>query len=132
MVIIKHFTSTTYIVNKERVLLHFHKKLNMWLALGGHLEKNELPEETALREVIEESGLTVSFYNQDKQIGTNDIKQLLRPMHIILEDIEENHQHIDFIYYAKSKSDKLNPQDGESTNLIWFTADQVNMWFFRI
>jgi ADP-ribose pyrophosphatase YjhB (NUDIX family) len=125
MGIIKHFTATTYVVHKKKVLLHFHKKLNMWLPVGGHIENNELPEEAALREIVEEAGLAVVLYNPDKQIGFSDVKQLFRPMHILLEDIGGTHKHIDFIYYAKSESNILNPQDGETVNLKWFTSDEI-------
>lgn len=123
--ITKHFTSTTYVVHKKKVLLHFHKKLNIWLAVGGHIEDNELPEETALREIAEEAGLDATLYNPDKKLGVNDVKELLRPMHILLEDISQFHQHIDFIYYASAKSDKVSPQNGETNNLKWFSADEV-------
>jgi 8-oxo-dGTP pyrophosphatase MutT (NUDIX family) len=87
MEIIKHFTATTYIVHGTKVLLHFHKKLNMWLAIGGHVEENELPEEAALREIVEEAGLVAVLYNPDKQLGVSDVKQLFRPMNILLEDV---------------------------------------------
>ena len=123
---IKHFTATTYVVYKKKVLLHFHKKLNRWLPVGGHIEENELPEEAALREIEEESGLIAILYNPDKPIGVSDVRQLSRPMHILLEDIEQFHKHIDFIYYAYSETDKLQPQDGETANLKWFSMDEIN------
>ena len=125
MDIIKHFTTTTYVVYENKVLLHFHKKLNLWLAVGGHIENNELPEETALREIGEEAGLVATLYNPDRQLGVSDVAQLVRPIHILLEDIERTHKHIDLIYFAKSESNILSPQDGESANLKWFTSDEI-------
>ncbi|MBI4600250.1 NUDIX domain-containing protein [Candidatus Uhrbacteria bacterium] len=125
MEITKHFTATTYIVHNRKVLLHLHKKLHVWLAVGGHIDRDELPETAALREIAEESGLSVTLYNPDKKIDMDDARQLSRPMHILLEDINQFHQHIDFIYYAKSDTDELSPQDGETTHLKWFTADEI-------
>ncbi len=125
MEITRHFTATTYIVHKARVLLHLHKKLGFWIPVGGHVDRDELPHDAALREAKEESGLDVVLYNPDKQIEMGDVKQLLRPMHLLLEDINAFHQHIDFIYYATSDSDVLNPQNGETTNLKWFTRDEI-------
>ena len=125
MEITKHFTATTTIVHKNKALLHLHKKLGIWLPVGGHIDRDELPQVAALREIKEESGLDVTLYNPDKQIKMSDAKQLLRPMHILLEDINQFHQHIDFIYYATSESDTLRPQNGETTNLKWLTSEEI-------
>lgn len=123
---IRHFTATTYVVYENKVLLHFHRNLAMWLPVGGHIEKNELPEEAAIREIHEEAGIMATLYNQDKPLDVNDVRQLIRPMHILLEDIENAHKHIDLIYYATSESDILTPQDGETADLKWFTTDEIN------
>jgi ADP-ribose pyrophosphatase YjhB (NUDIX family) len=125
MEIIKHFTATTIIVYQNKVLLHLHKKLNFWVPVGGHIEANELPQEAARREAKEESGLEVELYYPEQlaEMG-NEVKELYRPMHLLLENIGD-HQHIDFIYYATTDSDVLKPQDGETANLKWFTAAEV-------
>lgn len=93
MEITKHFTATTIIVYKNKALLHLHKKLGIWLPVGGHIDQDD--------------------------------KQLFRPMHILLEDINQFHQHIDFIYYATSESAILRPQNGETTNLKWLTSEEI-------
>ncbi|MDP2630658.1 MAG: NUDIX domain-containing protein [Candidatus Uhrbacteria bacterium] len=125
MEITKHFTATTYIVYRTKVLLHMHKKLGFWIPVGGHIDRDEIPEDAAVREIKEESGLDVALYNPDERIDMNDARQLMRPMHILLEDINQFHQHIDFIYYALSDTDVLSPQDGETTNLKWFARDEI-------
>jgi 8-oxo-dGTP pyrophosphatase MutT (NUDIX family) len=53
----RHFTATTYVVNDGATVLHDHKRLDLWLAPGGHIDRDELPHEAALREVREETGL---------------------------------------------------------------------------
>jgi len=125
MEITKHFTATTIIVHKKKVLLHLHKKLGIWLPVGGHIDRDELPEITAIREIKEESGLDVKLYNSDKQIEMGSVEQLCRPMYILLEDINQFHQHIDFIYYAKANTFQVNSQNGETDDLKWFTSDEV-------
>ncbi len=126
MEITRDITVSIIIVYKEKTLLYLHKKMDKWLPLGGHIEANELPENAALREVKEESGLGVILYNSGKQIDMIDAKQLIRPVHILLEDIKPGHQHIDNVYYAKANSFDVKPEDGEATDLKWFTADEIN------
>lgn len=125
MEITRHFTATTIIVHKKKALLHLHKKLGIWLPVGGHIDRDELPHIAALREIKEESGLNAKLYNSDKQIEMGNVKQLFRPMYILLEDINQFHQHIDFIYYATVDSDILNSQDGETDNLKWFAPEEI-------
>ena len=105
--------------------MHLHKKMDKWLPVGGHIERDELPEEATLREVKEESGLEIILYNQDKQINMADAKQLIRLAHILLEDIKQGHQHIDFVYYAAANNFDVQPEDGEAKDLKWFAADEI-------
>ena len=51
---------------KEFLLLHRNKKPNdvhagKWIGVGGKLEKGETPQECAAREILEETGLRVTF-----------------------------------------------------------------------
>lgn len=38
----KHFTVAVFVVWEEKVLLHRHRKLVMWLPPGGHIEEKLL------------------------------------------------------------------------------------------
>lgn len=61
-------TTLCYIEKDNRYLmLHRTKKENdlnegKWIGVGGKFEKNETPEECLLREVKEETGLTLTKY----------------------------------------------------------------------
>ena len=125
MAITKDFTVSVYIVYKQQILLHLHKKLNLWLPLGGHINNNELPQEAVIRETKEESGLKIEIYNPDPKINFGDCKQLIKPIHLILENITPNHQHIDMVYFAKAQTNKCKPQKGESQTLRWFTLREI-------
>ena len=63
--IIKHFTASVFVVSDSKVLMLEHKKIASWLPPGGHVEENELPNETAIREVKEETGLDVELIVSD-------------------------------------------------------------------
>src|SRR5579884_4451276 len=49
-----HVTGSAIIAGPRGVVLHFHKRLHMWLQTGGHVEPGETPWDAALRESEEE------------------------------------------------------------------------------
>src|SRR5690606_18869145 len=56
---------SAFVVWRGRVLLHRHRKLGLWLPPGGHVEPGELPDEAAVREVLEETGVAVELGGED-------------------------------------------------------------------
>ena len=81
------------------MLLHLHRKLGMWLPPGGHIEPDELPDEAAVREVLEETGIEVELVGE-RRGDIEDPVQLHRPAGVQLEHIGPGHEHIDLIYFA--------------------------------
>lgn len=100
----RHFTVAVFVVLEGKVLLHWHRKLGMWLPPGGHIEKDELPDDAALREVFEETGVAVALVGERRE-DVEEPVQLHRPAGVQLEDIGPGHQHIDLIYFARSIGD---------------------------
>jgi 8-oxo-dGTP pyrophosphatase MutT (NUDIX family) len=103
----KQFTATVYIFHESKVLLHHHAKLGKWLPPGGHIEANETPPEAARREVREETGLEISFIEQENlKISAYNGTSFERPFLCLLENIpaykdKPAHQHMDMIYLAR-------------------------------
>lgn len=54
------WTVSAYLTRGDRVLLVHHKKLGMWLPIGGGVEAGERPAEAVLREVREETGFSIT------------------------------------------------------------------------
>lgn len=139
----RQFTATVYIVHKNKVLLHHHAKLGKWLPPGGHLEPNETPPEAARREVLEETGLEITFIEQENlKVNAPNAVSFERPFLCLLEHIppfkdKGAHQHIDFIYLASPKKLK-EPLNGfqwmsyeDSQNLDVFPdVKQMLQWLF--
>ncbi len=101
----RDFTVAVFVVQASHVVLHRHKKLEVWLPPGGHIEPNELPDDAAIREVQEETGVTVELVGS-RGLAKDHLgqpRQLLRPEGIQLEDIAPGHQHIDLIYFARPR-----------------------------
>jgi 8-oxo-dGTP pyrophosphatase MutT (NUDIX family) len=115
----RHFTVAVFVVHEGEILLHFHRKLRMWLPPGGHIEKDELPDDAAVREVFEEAGIEVELVGERRE-DVAEPRQLFRPAGIQLENIGPNHEHIDLIYFAKPKdSTELHGEnDGDMTG--WY------------
>lgn len=102
----RDFTVAVFVVHRDHVILHRHPTLGIWLPPGGHIERDELPDEAAVREVTEETGIEVELVGE-RGIGIDypDLPlQLVRPEGIQLEVIAGDHQHIDLIYFARPVS----------------------------
>ena len=89
---------------EPRVLLHEHARLGRWLPPGGHIEPGELPDEAALREVLEETGLVVELVGEQIPIPSvpGEARQLARPAGVQLVGISPDHEHVDLVYLARA------------------------------
>ncbi len=96
----------------------------MWLPCGGHIEKDELPDDAAVREVREEAGVLIRLV-AEKALSVEPPRQLLRPRGIQLEQIYEGHEHIDLIYLAVPQE----PYDGslraDDPSLGWYSRSEL-------
>jgi len=121
------FTVDVFIVYDKKVLLIFHKKHNMWLQIGGHVELNEDPDEALFREVKEECGLDIKVIGKkEPQIEVKGTKFLYPPVFMNIHDITGTHKHICLIYFAKAKSDKLVLNDREHNDIRWFSREDLD------
>ena len=105
MATVRHFTATGFVVYEDATLLHWHRKVKMWLPPGGHIEENEDPVQAVLREVEEETGVKVEVVPTGTPIELEYPTQVHAPFTIEVEDIDDPvqgwHQHIDMIYFCK-------------------------------
>jgi 8-oxo-dGTP pyrophosphatase MutT (NUDIX family) len=115
----RHFTVAVFVVWEGKVLLHRHRKLGMWLPPGGHIEENELPDEAAVREVLEETGLGVRLVGERRE-DIADPVQLFRPAGVQLENIGPGHQHIDLIYFARPSGSTRIRDDFSEDKVGWY------------
>lgn len=105
---IRHFTVTAFVSARGRTLLHWHRKVGLWLPPGGHIEPNETPIEAVLREALEETGMQVEIVPTAPTFPYLDPPQLPVPATIMIEPIrsfggEAAHHHMDLIYFTRPR-----------------------------
>jgi 8-oxo-dGTP diphosphatase len=101
---VRHLTATGFLVWEDRVLLRWHRKNQLWLPMGGHIEANEDPVQAVLREVEEESGIAAQLITRGSPFPFEYPVQLPPPVTILLERATDGktwHEHIDLIYFCR-------------------------------
>ena len=121
----KHFCASVFIINPEnkKILLIKHKKNRRWTQPGGHIEYDETPEEAALREAYEETGLRVKLLGEHFPREEDYIK----PLGIQKNRHSNGETHVDIIYAAvpnHSTDEILNKE--ESDAIGWFSRDELD------
>jgi 8-oxo-dGTP pyrophosphatase MutT (NUDIX family) len=127
--VLRHFTVAVFVVHEQRVLLHYHRKLRKWLPPGGHVEDNELPDDAATREVLEETGIRARLLGA-RGLPIDDPRQLVVPAGIQVELIYAGHEHIDLVYFARPDPDdvraaEVDPHLAESDRVGWYAFDEL-------
>ncbi|MBI3413332.1 MAG: NUDIX domain-containing protein [Candidatus Aenigmarchaeota archaeon] len=120
-------TVAGFLFHKNKVLLIHHRKLNLWLPPGGHIGKNETPDEALERELKEELGLEIEILNRKTvPMGGNIKKQLAVPFYVNVHSVG-GHDHCCFFYVCKSKNpEKLKINENELKNFAWFSIGGLN------
>jgi 8-oxo-dGTP pyrophosphatase MutT (NUDIX family) len=111
-----HVTASAIVVSDagDKVALHLHKRLGMWLQPGGHIDAGETPAQGALREAEEETGLPVRHED-----GTGLF------VHVDVHAGPKGHTHHDLRYIVRAPEVPMNPAEGESPDARWFTWDEA-------
>ncbi|MEV8525985.1 MULTISPECIES: NUDIX hydrolase [unclassified Streptomyces] len=112
-----HLTASALVVDRERgrVLLTLHKKLNMWLQMGGHCELEDTSlTVAALREAREESGIAGLTLLAGGPVRL-DRHAIPAPCH----------WHLDVQYAALAPAGAVEAISDESLDLRWFDYDEV-------
>jgi len=108
-----HFTASAWLVDAsaQRILLTHHRKLGMWLQLGGHADGERDLAGTALREAEEESGLE----GLTVDAGIFDLDRHWIPGHASVPA----HWHYDVRYVVHAGEDEDFVVSDESHALAW-------------
>lgn len=86
-----------------KVLLHLHRRLDRWLQPGGHIEPSERPEDAAVRETLEETGVAVEHPEDGPRI-----------LHLDQHPGPDAHVHLDLRYLLLADSQAPTVTAGEA------------------
>ena len=120
------FTVAIFVVHDEKILLIHHRKLDKWLPLGGHIELDEDPEQAALREAKEESGLDVELLGERPPTTEPGTRALIAPRFLDIHRINETHEHIGMIYWARPRNGKLALATEEHHDIRWCSGTDLD------
>ena len=114
----KHLVSYFALVDKQRgkVLLVDHKLAGLWLPSGGHVEVDEDPRATVIREIAEELKLAAEFIHPDPLFIT------------VTRTAGDNGRHTDVSlwYLLRGDSSRAIEFDrGEFHRVRWFGFDEI-------
>ena len=107
---VTHVTGSAIVVSELGVLLHRHKRLGIWLQPGGHIDEGETPWDGAVRETLEETGLTASHPPEGPQL-----------VHVDVHPGPRGHTHLDLRYLLYAPAVDPHPPEGESPDVAWFS-----------
>jgi 8-oxo-dGTP diphosphatase len=113
----KHLVSYFALVDEARgkILLVDHKIAGLWLPSGGHVEPDEDPRATVIRELAEELGLAAEFINRD-------------PLFITVTPVggDGGHTDVSLWYLLRGDSSRAIEFDrGEFHGVRWFGFDEI-------
>ncbi|KVN07016.1 MULTISPECIES: NUDIX hydrolase [unclassified Burkholderia] len=128
----RHFTASGLVMNphQELLLLH-HRKLDVWLYPGGHVEAAETPDAAVLREIEEETGIRATLVGErdgDLADRDADVTVLHRPYQVLCEFIDdkrEPHYHVDLVYLCATSA-RACPAARENDHARFFTYEQLD------
>jgi 8-oxo-dGTP pyrophosphatase MutT (NUDIX family) len=120
------FTVAIFVVQGGRVLVIHHRKLDRWLPLGGHVELDEDPEQAALREAKEESGLDVELLGERPPTTGAGTRALIAPRFLDIHHITDTHEHIGMIYWARPRNGNLALSATEHHDIRWCSPGDLD------
>jgi 8-oxo-dGTP pyrophosphatase MutT (NUDIX family) len=120
------FTVAIFVVHAGKVLLVHHRNLARWLPLGGHIELDEDPEQAALREAKEESGLEVELLGERPPTTGPGTRALIAPRFLDIHRINATHEHIGLIYWARPKGGTVTLAPAEHHDIRWCSSAELD------
>ena len=114
----KHLVSYFCLYDKvaKKILLVEHKKAQLWIPPGGHVDPGEYPSKTAARECAEELNIEAKFFFEDPIFVTSTVTV----------GLTAGHTDVSLWYVLDGDSEQeLNFDEEEFFSVKWFDLDDI-------
>ena len=117
-----------YVVRDDRVLLLWHGGLSRWVPTGGRIElaSGEYPHEALIREVQEETGLSVAVVSGGGMEVRDEAASPL-PMPVSIQEIRisPSAEYLDFVYFCQVVGGEVSLDYRAARAYHWFSRDDL-------
>jgi 8-oxo-dGTP pyrophosphatase MutT (NUDIX family) len=115
---------TTYVMRHDgSFLMLFHKKLGKWLPPGGKVDRHETPDEAAMRECFEETGVEIKLVGNRTPVTGGLMAPFGSQLNVINPGARD---HVDLIYLATPlKEGEITVSEREASAIGWFSLEEV-------
>lgn len=127
-------TVSAYIIRREadewRCLVHMHRKIDMLMQIGGHIELDQTPWQALVAELRDESGYELSelkVLQPYKELPYVE-KAIVHPVPVLANthSVGNEHYHSDMCYAFVAESLPMHPHaEGESNDLRWLSLAEL-------
>lgn len=112
----KHLVSYFVITDGSHLLLGDHKKAQLWLPTGGHVEPGEHPRQTVVRELRDELGMEL----------THSLAPPLMVTHAVTVGSTPGHTDVCLWYLVKADRSELRYFDADEYRTVqWFAFKEA-------
>lgn len=131
-----HLTASAWVVNpdRSRVLMAYHNLYDSWAWLGGHADGDGDLQHVAMKEVMEESGLSKVRLLSDEPFS---IEILSVDGHAKKGRYVSTHLHLNVTYLMEADLQQpIRPKQDENSAVAWILAEQIaekstEPWFVK-
>ena len=130
----RDMTVSAYIIRYEsgeyKCLVHFHRKIDKLMQVGGHIELDENPWQSIAHELTEESGYALGELEilQPYDSLPDGIGSVFHPTPYLsnTHSVGDGHYHSDSCYAFVAKAEPNNSvADGESQDIRWLSLKEL-------
>ena len=113
-----HLSASAVVFKNDKCYFIKHPYLKTILLPAGHVENDEMPLDTAIREFLEETGFCAKIDENMRNFGLIDVNVIGIPENLVKSEGE--HIHIDFRYKLVLDEDRK----GQKAELEWFLLEK--------